>query len=312
MTTPKFEEIRTKAIENYHMENKHLEAITPTDSELKESHYWNEARDSLMRNEDFEYVSHIESEARRLGLLDQKEYVDTTNYVKKQIWFDLKEQRRTNTLISGSNQCGKSRLAMFLAHILRENGFNVICFDNAGTWKDLSDIPNYRLVSSANTKISLSRNMILDMSLLKPSRQRKLVNQWLEYLWLSAVNASEKVWQIVILEESELYCRNVRGELAENIYRIMCAGANQKLRIIAITPCMSIIDPLYIRLCGQRFHFKLSVEENSIRKFRRYYGGDNARIVQHLHVGYCLYYLNGKLKVMNIPLWQKSIKVIAK
>jgi hypothetical protein len=150
------------------------------------------------------------------------------------------------------------------------------------------------------------------MSLLKPSKQRKFVNESLESIWLTHVNSSNKNWQIVILEESELYCKNLRGQLAENIYRIMCVGANQGIRVIAITPCMSIIDPLFIRLCNQRYHFRLAVEENSLRKFRRYYGSDNARIVQHLAVGFCLYYLNGKVRVVDVPLWEKRLVMLAK
>lgn len=92
----------------------------------------------------------------------------------------------------------------------------------------------------------------------------------------------------------------------------MAVGANVGLRIIAITPCMSIVDPFYIRLCSQRYHFQLAVEENSLRKFRRYYGSDYARIVKELDVGYAIYFLNGELKIINIPLWQKQIKVYAK
>ena len=73
---------------------------------------------------------------------------------------------------------------------------------------------------------------------------------------------------------------------------------------------MAIIDPLFIRLTGQRFHFRLAIEENSLRKFRRYYGNDYTRIVQNLDVGFCLYYLKGKLKVVHIPLFEAK-RIIA-
>ena len=96
------------------------------------------------------------------------------------------------------------------------------------------------------------------------------------------------------------------SRLAENIYRIMSVGANQKIRVIAITPSMSLIDAFFIRLCGQRFHFRLSIEENSLRKFRRYYGNDYTRIVQSLECGYALHYLKGKLKVVKIPLFKRK------
>jgi len=196
---------------------------------------------------------------------------------------------------------------MLLASRLRQNNFNVVAFDNSGAWRDVSDIPNYKLIPNENKfKISLSRNMLLDMSLLRPLTQRSFVDQVLEIFWLNAVNADRKQWQIVILEEFQLYGRWLRGRLSENIYRAMSVGRNQRIRLICITPSMALIDPLFIRLCGQRFHFKLSIEENSLRKFRRFYGGDNARIVQSLDCGYALHYLKGKIKVVKIPLFQKE------
>jgi len=312
MTTPQKEDVIAKAFEIHAKRNHRISSITPEVEEMKESGIYEEARNSLMRREDFEYVSHVEREARRLNLIDQKEYVDTTKYVKKQLCFDLEEAKRTNVLISGANATGKSRLAMLLAHTLRRNGFDVLVFDNSGVWKELSDIPHYCLVPNRNkVKIRLSRNCILDMSLLRPSAQRRLVDEILEYLWIASVNLPEKTWQFVVLEELQLYARFLRGKLSENIYRIMSTGRNQKLRVIGICPDLALVDSLFIRLCSQRYHFRLSIEENSLRKFRRYYGSDMARVVQHLDTGFCLYYLKGKLQVANIPLWRKPMVVEA-
>jgi len=309
MTTPKRQDIIDKAFEMNARQNHKINLNNPEIDELLENGDFEKARNSLMRSETRQYKDYVEKEARSLGLL-KDESIDMSKHACK-LSYDFEEQKKSNTLITGMNQVGKSRLAMLLASTLRENDFNVIAFDNSGSWKDVSDLPNYNLVSKENkANISPSRNMLLDISLLRPSDQRTFVDQVLEYFWLSHVNANSKEWQIIILEEFQLYGRWLRGRLSENIYRIMSVGANQKIRIIAITPSMSLIDPLFIRLCSQRFHFKLSIEENSLRKFRRYYGGDFTKIVQNLDVGFCLHYLKGKIRIVKVPLFKGIEKVI--
>lgn len=227
-----------------------------------------------------------------------------TKYVSDITWFDLEEQRKSNTLISGTNSTGKTRLACYLASILREHGWNTVAFDNSGVWKKVSDIPNYYQIYGSKIKVPISRNIIYDISLLRPSTQRKFVNEILEYFWVSTINNPVKVWQLFILEEMELFCRNVRGEVSENIYRLMHVGRNQHMRVLGITTDLALIDPSFIRLCLQRYHFKLSVEENSLRKFKRYYGIDWARVATEFDTGYCLYFNDGKKKLVKIPLFQ--------
>ena len=63
-------------------------------------------------------------------------------------------------------------------------------------------------------------------------------------------------------------------------------------------------------LCMQGYPSKLSVEKNSLRKFRRYYGGDWSRMCTELDTGYCMYGNNGKAKVVRIPLFRLE-KVLA-
>ncbi len=84
----------------------------------------------------------------------------------------------------------------------------------------------------------------------------------------------------------------------------MHIGRNQEIRVIGITTDLALIDPCFIRLCMQRYHFKLSVEENSLRKFRRYYRGDWTRVCTELDTGYCMYWNNGSAKVVKIPLFE--------
>ena len=230
-----------------------------------------------------------------------------TKHVSSLTWYDVEEQTKSNTLISGTNHTGKTRLACQLARILRAYGWSVIAFDNSGIWKTISEIPYFfQVYRMPQLDVPISRNIIYDISLLTCSKQRKFVNEILQYFWTATVNNPIKSWQIFILEEAELYCKNLRGEVSENIYRIMHVGRNQRMGVIAITTDLALIDPSYIRLCLQRFHFKLSVEENSLRKFRRYYGNDWCRVCTTLDTGFCMYWNNGKAKIVKIPLFKPT------
>ena len=113
-----------------------------------------------------------------------------------------------------------------------------------------------------------------------------------------------------ILEEFQLYGRNVRGSAAQNILRIMSAGRNHKIRLLAVTVDLALIDTSFIRLCSQRYYGRLSIEENSKRKFRNYHGLDWCRIATELDLGFFIYLGNDKLQVVNIPCFEtKRISV---
>jgi signal recognition particle GTPase len=156
MTTPAQEDIIERAFAIHHQRNNGVSSNNPEIYELKESGIYEEARTELIRLENSEYESYIEREARNVGLLEQKDYVDMTKHIKPQIWFDLEEIKKSKVLISGMNQTGKTRLACYLAHILRKKNFDVLVFDNSGVWRELSDISDYKLVSNSKKKISKS------------------------------------------------------------------------------------------------------------------------------------------------------------
>jgi len=94
--------------------------------------------------------------------------------------------------------------------------------------------------------------------------------------------------------------------VAQNILRICSGGRNHKIRTLAITVDLALVDSVFIRLCSQRYHGKITSEENGLRKFRNYYGLDNTRIAGELDLGYFLYYLNDKIKIVHLPLFQPS------
>ena len=65
MTTPTTDEIREEAKSLFFYDNP--TATTPEDDELKESGYWKQARDALMRSESAEYLSYLEQQAHDIG-----------------------------------------------------------------------------------------------------------------------------------------------------------------------------------------------------------------------------------------------------
>jgi len=139
-----------------------------------------------------------------------------------------------------------------------------------------------------------------------PDQQKFFVDKVLKDLWDSRVNNPSNQWTLVALEEFELFGRNIRGPVGQNLFRIMHAGRNQRIRVLAITTDLALIDASFIRLCQQRYHARLAIEDNSKRKFRGYYGGDWCRIAQELDLGFFIYLLRNKLKIVHVPLFQSK------
>lgn len=243
------------------------------------------------------------------------ETINTAKHVMDnfRVEFDIGEAKKSNILISGTNSTGKSRLAAGIASILQEQGWRIIVFDNCGVWRKISNVPTYTLVTALNVlgKVypMFNESIIYDIPLLTPDMQKQFVDQVLRDLWDSRVNSDSEQWILVVLEEFELYGRNTRGSTAQNLFRMMHAGRNLKIRVLRITTDLALIDASFIRLCQQRYHARLSIEENSKRKFRAYYGGDWTRIAtEGLDLGYFIYLLRDKLKLIHVPLFQTTRK----
>lgn len=176
--------------------------------------------------------------------------------------------------------------------------WRIVAFDNVGIWKRISDIPTfYRVRESRNFDEESEEwfypypvsSMIFDTSLLIPDLQKSFVNDVLERSWNAQVRLSTKQWTLIALEESQLFMRNIRGSVAQNLLRICSAGRNHKIRVLGITVDLALVDPSFIRLCQQRYHGRLGIESNSRRRFRGYYGIDWCRIAyEGMHANYYL------------------------
>lgn len=222
---------------------------------------------------------------------------------------DLDECRKSNLLVTGTNQQGKSRLAMALSDVLMREGWQVLVFDNVGVWKKKSSVPNYFDVPEKTMQyIITDESMIYDISKLLPFFQREYLEVVLAELWNYRIEKQVNNWLLIVTEESHLYMRFLRGLVSQNLMRFCSVGANWKTRILAISPSLTGIDTEFIRLCQQRYHFKLGCELNAKRRFRGYYSKDWQITALNLNVGCCIYYLNGKLTVCCVPLFISDIK----
>ena len=243
-----------------------------------------------------------------------KTYVNP-NISKFNIDFDIPEAQTSNILVSGANKTGKSRLACGICSILQTINWRIVAFDNTGIWKQISDLPIFYSVRKARNYDEEQKywyypyptnSMIFDTSLLIPDLQKSFVNDVLERIWNAQVRMEKKQGILIALEEFQLYGRNLRGSVAQNLLRICSAGRNHGIRVLAITVDLALIDSAFIRLTGQRYYGRLNIEENSKRKFRNYHGLDWTRIATELDVGFFIYMLRDKLRIVHIPLFQTT------
>ena len=312
MKTPTRNEIEEKARELWHSEQAKkgnpIFDIEPERHELRESGFLSLAQSHLMRdgarsqNEIWgSYSDHVEF----------YDNIPICESGKFSIPFNVEEQQDSNTLVCGANKTGKSLLSCGITSILQNLNWKIVAFDPVGNYKTISDIPTYYNVTKTNYDREEKKwfypypedSIIFDMSLLKPIQQKSFVDTVLEQLWDTQVkNSSRRT--LVILEEFQLYGRTVRGSASQNILRIMSAGRNHKIRVLAVTVDLALIDTAFIRLTSQRFYGRINVEENSKRKFKNYHGGDWLRICQELDLGYFVYMLRDKLKVVKVQCFE--------
>jgi len=303
MTTPRKEEIYQRALELFHNDEWKRgtrSSINPTQAELAEDGYLAVAASELMRCQGFEYKAYLE-ESR----------VQCKSYLKHDISegklpIDVEECKRSNVLVSGTNQQGKSLCAMSIADRLMREQWQIIAFDNCGNWKRKSSIPQVQVIKNMDDKLALNdgKSVIFDIALLRLRNQKKFVENFLEDLWFYRVVTLPKQWCMLVFEEFQLCAKNLRGDLSQNLLRIMSVGANYKIRSVGITPDLALIDTAFIRLSQQRYHFRLGNEPNAKRRFRAYYGLDWCRVAKELDVGYCLYVNKEKIGVWKVPLFQ--------
>jgi len=222
----------------------------------------------------------------------------------------LSECKKSNLLLTGCNQQGKSLTAMQICDVLMLNNWQILCMDSVGVWKEKSSIPTFFTVSEKTMRYVLPKreSIIFDISMLLPSYQREFIEAILNDVWQFRVKQKPKHWCMIVLEEAHQYMRNLRGLVSQSLMRICSVGANHGIRTLAISPSLTGIDTEFRRLANQRYHFRILPEANAKRRFASIYSKDWYRVCKSLDTGFCLYYLNEKLKVVKIPLFQSNVK----
>ena len=228
-------------------------------------------------------------------------------------FFSLSELKRSNLLITGLNQTGKSNLSFVLSDMLTNkqglsDNWQIIVFDVVGIWKRKSSIPYFFKLDQLIKVKPIEESIIFDLSSLLIEEQKKFIETFLSDLWKSRVNQLNPKKTLLVFEESQLILRNIRSLASQNILRFFSVGANINIRCLCICPSLTGLDPEIIRLCEQRYHFRLGNESNIKKKFKQYYGGDWLKVALELDVGYFLYYLKGKLSVMHVNLFEQGLK----
>lgn len=216
----------------------------------------------------------------------------------------IEECMKSNIMISGTNAQGKSLCGMAISDLLMRQNWQIIVIDGTGIWKQKSSIPYYQVISETTMKFYLTQESIIyDTSRLLPSYQREFIENLLSEIWLSRIDQPTDKWLLIVLEESHLFMRHIRGRASENLLRICSVGRNVRIRTLAISPSFVGLDAEFRRLSQQRYHFKIPNEANTKRRFCSIYSKDWYRCAKELDVGFCIYYLNEKMKITKIPLF---------
>lgn len=273
--------------------------ITPTLEELREEGFLTVAQHELMRNTD-DYRVWLEKEQNetRQPKIHEGLLFD---------WQDL--AKKSNILVSGTNNTGKTRLACALASIMLNLGWKVITFDNSGVWKTISNIPYYVKIVKVGygfpIPIFKHKSVIYDITELLPSQQISVIDFVMLDLWKNRYSDNYQ-WCMAIFEEFELYGRNTRSVTAQNLARVFHAGRNKQIRSLAVTTDMALIDSSFIRLCQQRYHGRLGIESNCKRRFKQYYGKEWTETATSLELGEFIYLHESKLRHICVPCFHSN------
>lgn len=206
--------------------------------------------------------------------------------------FSTSEASRGNVLVVGQTSSGKTKLACGIADILMKCGWDVVVFDPVGVFRKKSSIPYYQKLheGKVNCLKLVSPGIVFDMSNLYIDSQKELVNNFCKWLWESRVNEDPDKLRplMIILEEAQIYTRNIKSETAQELFRLAMAGRNISVRLALLSPRLNNISTEFIFLATQRF-IGLSNEENVSRKIRAMYGKTIAEQCKFLNIGEFIY-----------------------
>jgi len=200
---------------------------------------------------------------------------------------DIQEAKKSNIMISGLTGSGKTRLAWAHAAELVRAGFQVIVIDPIGVWKD-SPIP-YTVKITPIMRQPLSthldlKSVVLDTSRLIIGDQLVFLDLLSKHIFHSRVDQAYPKQTMIIIEECSTFIKNLRSEVAQNIYRLAMTGRNYGVRLMYIDPRLNSIPAEFRFLAGQQFH-GFANEVNILNKIKRLHGKEWEQVMKTLNVG---------------------------
>jgi hypothetical protein len=292
MTTPKKSEIIELAKQLYFndMAKSGINNFNdPEPNELAEGGYIQSAKSMLMRDQ---YKAQVES----------KDFYDLENDFQ----FDVREAMQTTTFISGSRGIGKSDIAMYIVDQLTNEGVICITFDSSLDWLKRSSIQKYTTVKPYAELPIPNENMIFDLTLLTPSEQQVIVEQFCRKLFENQINDMANKYYLVF-EESQLYfpLNSIRAKRYQYTTRVLTVGRNVGISLCAISQFPSSID-CELRKNAQQIYIGCTSELNTIAYWKGILGSQ-ADSLKNLENGSFIYYNRGKISRISIEPYQSEI-----
>jgi len=200
---------------------------------------------------------------------------------------DIAECKKSNVMISGLTGSGKTRLAWAHANELMRSGFQVIVVDPVGVWRD-SSIP-YIVRIAPHMRLNLGdildvKSVVLDVSRLLIGQQLEFIDGIAKYLFNSRVDNKYPRQTMLVIEEVSTFVKNLRSEVAQNLYRLAFTGRNMGIRLTYIDPRLNSIPAEFRFLAGQQYIGYVN-EVNVLNKIKRLYGKQWEQTVKTLKPG---------------------------
>jgi hypothetical protein len=265
MTTPTRTEIETCAKELWHRDRARLGDpsfdINPELNELKEGGYLSSARSELMTN----------TETKNEQWLKTSESVETSAFE-----IDIQQLFESNALVLGSRHTGKSDLAMMISDkVMLENAV-IIVFDPSLDWSARSSIPRVLKVEPHRMLDVPCESTIFDISLLSPSQQQRIVENFSEKLFEHQAQAEKRRQYLVIFEEAHTYFYQgcMRAQNMTNTVRLLSVGRNVEIACVLVSQFASMLDKFCVRHALSQAWFGFTKEPNDIKYLRQILGSE--------------------------------------
>jgi len=314
MTTPKREDIITKAFELNARRNYRTNLNSPEVDELKESGIYEEAKNELMRNPSNEFLAYLEKEAMSLGYRLTKEKIEhSKQIVSDPFSIDLDEAMRTGLFISGTSHSGKTNLAFVVSDLLLSNNIIVYVVDPSQAWYN-SSVPNviqirwpmsvtFRDGNAENGKL-IKNGTVFDVSRLTILQQKEFVESFCKKIFELRVDSKVKPKTFIFFEEAHLFFPegSMRSKRYQEALRIITVGRNFNIRFGLITQWCALIDKTVIKFPRQKY-LGYSDEKND-KEYLRNFIGKRVDELETLEVGQFIYDFGKNTTKVQVPLFR--------